>query len=103
MSTLEKLQNWYFSQCNGDWEHGYGIRVATLDNPGWSLSVDLTGTVLSGQQFPEHSYGVGETAATSGNEWLICKVKDNKFICHGGPEKLEDMINVFLNWARAAA
>ena len=32
-STLTWLQAWYMSNCNGDWEHGYGVSVRTLDNP----------------------------------------------------------------------
>jgi hypothetical protein len=35
----------------------------------------------------------------SGNEWLICKIEDRKFVGYGGPRKLEEMINVFLSWA----
>jgi hypothetical protein len=30
---------WYTKQCNGDWEHSYGIRIDTIDNPGWSLTL----------------------------------------------------------------
>ncbi|MBB5886334.1 rhodanese-related sulfurtransferase [Xanthomonas sp. LMG 8992] len=97
MSTLQDLQDWYFSQCNDDWDHGHRVRIETLDNPGWAFRIDLTDTVLSGREFPVHSYGVGEKAETSGNEWLICEIKYNKFTAHGGPAKLEEMINVFLN------
>ena len=25
MGTLEWLQKWYLEQCDGDWEHGYGV------------------------------------------------------------------------------
>lgn len=38
---LKGLQDWYCSQCNGDWEHGYGVSIETLDNPGWSLKIEL--------------------------------------------------------------
>ena len=41
MHQIEQLQAWYAAQCNGKWEHTYGIAIGTLDNPGWSLSVDL--------------------------------------------------------------
>jgi hypothetical protein len=34
----------YEAQCNGDWEHGFGASIDTLDNPGWLLKVDLAGT-----------------------------------------------------------
>ena len=40
------IQEWFFSQCNDVWEHSYGIKIDTLDNPGWSVLVDLHGTEL---------------------------------------------------------
>jgi hypothetical protein len=42
--ALYLLQRWYVAQCNGEWEHSYGIEIGTLDNPGWSLRVDLKDT-----------------------------------------------------------
>ena len=37
-----KTGDWYLSQCNGDWEHAYGVKIDTLDNPGWTLEVEDT-------------------------------------------------------------
>ena len=34
-AVFQRLQKWYKSQCNGDWEHSFGIKIETLDNPGW--------------------------------------------------------------------
>ena len=45
------LQNWYYSQCNGDWEHGKSIYFSTLDNPGWSISINLENTELQDKEF----------------------------------------------------
>ncbi|OAX48412.1 hypothetical protein gpAD87_09590 [Paenibacillus sp. AD87] len=44
MNTLKWLQNWYLENCNGDWEHSYGVKIDTVDNPGWSVEIDLTDT-----------------------------------------------------------
>lgn len=33
MDILKWLENWYSSNCDGDWEHLYGITIRTLDNP----------------------------------------------------------------------
>jgi len=103
MNALSELQKWYFAQCDGDWEHSYGVKIDTLDNPGWTIEIDLVGTNLSERTFEERSYGTGSDAEASGNEWLFCKVANDKFIASGGPDKLEEMINVFLIWARSAA
>ncbi|MGT2440121.1 Imm53 family immunity protein [Bradyrhizobium betae] len=51
--VLERLERWYAAQCNGDWEHTYGITIETLDNPGWSFKVELRDTYLSGRMFVE--------------------------------------------------
>ncbi|MFT5930929.1 MAG: hypothetical protein ACI93G_000001, partial [Hyphomonas sp.] len=40
------MPRWYQSQCDGDWEHSFGLKIESLDNPGWSVHVDLEGTSL---------------------------------------------------------
>jgi Immunity protein 53 len=51
MNALQELQQWYQSQCNGDWEHTYGVKIDTLDNPGWSVTIELADTYLYGRTF----------------------------------------------------
>jgi len=34
-NVMERIQDWYRRQCDGDWEHSYGVKIETLDNPGW--------------------------------------------------------------------
>ncbi len=99
MEALNRLQQWYRSQCDGVWEHSWSVRIATLDNPGWSVDVNLCDTPLEGKSFKEHSYGVGSAATTSGDEWIVCKVEQNVFKGRGGPFKLQELIEVFLDWA----
>ena len=103
MSTIVDLQNWYLSQCNEDWEHTYGIEIGTLDNPGWFLKVDLTHTDIEEQHYTGYSYGVGDHAADRGNNWLITKLEGGKFVGYGGPQKLEELMQIFLAWARGNA
>src|SRR5262249_14404082 len=45
------LQAWYATQCNGEWEHGYGLEIETIDNPGWSVKIDLNGTSLTDRHY----------------------------------------------------
>jgi len=103
MDSLARLQDWYIQQCDGDWEHSYGVRIETLDNPGWNLEIDLVDTQLEGKPFEPVNYGMFDEVETSGNEWIFCKVEDNKFSAGGGPHKLNEIINVFLHWAGVAA
>ena len=48
---LKALMEWYAAQCDGSWEHDYGIKIDTLDNPGWYLEIDLTDTPLQDVPF----------------------------------------------------
>ena len=50
-SALRKLQSWYQAQCDEDWEHGEGITIETLDNPGWSLEIALALLTLALQYY----------------------------------------------------
>ena len=45
-NALRWLEGWFKETCDGDREHAYGIIIETIDNPGWSMHVDLAGTPL---------------------------------------------------------
>jgi|SRR6478752_655085 len=89
--SLSRLQSWYQRQCNGDWEHQYGIRLETLDNPGWGLAIDLRGTTWEGQTF----FG---QKMEGDQHWYHCHVKDEQFLAACGPEDLEVVLRIFLSW-----
>jgi hypothetical protein len=97
-STIERLQNWYMSMCNGDWEHTYGVHVETLDNPGWHVKIDLRDTDMEDISFPVVEYGVGKDSQPDNNDWLTCKVENKTFHGYGGPEKLCEIFRYFLDW-----
>ncbi|MEP3654558.1 MAG: immunity 53 family protein [Litorimonas sp.] len=92
--SLTQLQNWYLNECNGDWEHQYGVKIDTLDNPGWSIEIDIRDTYLAQREFEKVSI-----QNESENDWVICWIKDEKFIGSCGPKNLGKMIGFFLNWA----
>jgi hypothetical protein len=98
MSPLQELQKWYRSQCNGEWEHGYGVEIGTLDNPGWSLNINLAETCLADKEFTSYSYGADKQSDPKDEEWIFCEKKDKQFKAAGGPYKLEEMITDFLKW-----
>lgn len=99
MSALQKLQDWYGSQCNGDWEHVGGVQIGTLDNPGWSVTIHLEGTELEAKKFERVSYGVGQAAVDASDDWMECRVEEKKFRGHGGPFKLEEILQTFFQWS----
>jgi len=85
------LEGWYLSQCDGDWEHQHGIRICTLDNPGWSIDIDLDETDLAGVSLALQTVERGE------HDWLHIEVKDRVFRCRGGPRNLSEMLTAFSN------
>ena len=93
MTTLEQLQQWYQSHCNEDWEQQYGITIETIDNPGWSIEVDLMETELEGKSFDAIDISRPET------DWMKCWVEDEKYVGMGAPSKLDDILRTFLRWA----
>ena len=101
MDELRRLQEWYTSQCDGDWEHEYGLRIATLDNPGWSVEIDLAETEL------EAAVYAPVEDLSSEREWVHTWVDAEKFHGDGGPSMLATILRHFLDWAaevrRAAA
>jgi hypothetical protein len=92
VTELDKLQDWYARQCNGDWEHQYGISVSTLDNPGWSLKVDLKGTVLEEREMADFKIDRAE------NDWIVARRSGDVFEAFGGTKNLGEMVQIFLDW-----
>jgi hypothetical protein len=95
-TELRWLMEWYASQCNGNWEHQFGVRLETLDNPGWRLEIDLEGTKLEGRQFKQVEHNL-----MSDVSWLICKLENMKFIARCGPRDLSSVIAIFSAWVDA--
>jgi len=86
------LQKWYYSNCDGDWEHDRNIVITTIDNPGWSVTIKLEGTTLENDQSIE--YYIDNTEL----DWYDCRLKDNIFMGDGGPNNLLDIISIFKQW-----
>jgi len=101
MKALQQLQDWYRSQCDGAWEHTFGLRIETLDNPGWSVRIDLTGTELETKPFAPVSHGIDGGSHEDGDDWLVCRIEKNTFEGFGDPGKLETILETFLKWNEA--
>mgnify|MGYP000302370884 CR=1 FL=1 len=91
-NIVDALQNWYYAQCDDDWEHEFGIKIDTLDNPGWTVEIDLRNTELENKKFEEVDQQTNE------NDWVQCTVKDGKYCAAGGPKNLTDIIDIFITW-----
>ncbi|OUQ86848.1 immunity 53 family protein [Brevibacillus brevis] len=93
MEILRWLQEWYASQCDGDWEHGSNIRITTIDNPGWGVRINLIDTELENKKF-----NIIQVDRTE-DDWVYCNTENGCFIGAGGTGNLEEILMVFYRWA----
>ncbi|MBV5264024.1 immunity 53 family protein [Pinisolibacter aquiterrae] len=94
MDVLDWFARWYESQCDGDWEHGFGPSIGTLDNPGWSLEIDLTGTDCDGRTLERITHNYEHETG-----WWTCWTDGNVFRGAGGPLRLRSLLEAFRDWA----
>ena len=93
METLARVQQWYEEQCDGDWEHRYGVSIESLDNPGWQMKIDLHGTSLAERDLARIEDHRGQ------RDWLVCWVEDAQFRAACGPRNLDEALAAFLDFA----
>ncbi|MEU9110998.1 immunity 53 family protein [Streptomyces sp. NPDC048483] len=91
--VLDWLQGWYAAQCDEDWEHEWGVMIETLDNPGWSVRIDLEGTDLDGQEYPR------QDRKRSEHDWVTVWTSDKTFHAACGPGNLTEALTLFRSWA----
>ena len=96
---LQALQKWYADQCDGEWEHRYGIEISTLDNPGWLVKIDLVGTELEARSFEPIADNVDASGFQHSDRWLHCSVTDGVWQGAGDESKLHMILQTFLAWA----
>lgn len=89
---MNGLQRWYARQCNGLWEHQHGVTISTLDNPGWSMKIDLLSTNLEKIEF------LDVKIERSDADWIVARRVENEFEAYGGVGNLDEMIDLFLSW-----
>jgi hypothetical protein len=92
LSSLEQLEKWYRAQCNGDWEHQWGVEIGTLDNPGWRVRIDLAETTKQGTALEKIEIKRSE------QNWIIYWVAENRFHVACGPENLSEAISLYIQW-----
>jgi hypothetical protein len=89
--VIFQLEAWLSEQCDGDWEHTYGLTIETIDNPGWYVQIDLNETTLADIVKPFYRSERSET------DWIQFEIKDSKFIGSGGIGNLREVLHCFLS------
>jgi hypothetical protein len=96
MDEIRRLQSWYAAQCDGDWEHDFGVTIESLDNPGWRVRIQLDGTALASVPYEE------VTDLAPERDWIHTRVEGTTFHGAGGPHMLDAILGRFLDWADRA-
>ena len=93
LESISKINAWYASNCDGDWEHQYGISIQTLDNPGWLVEIDLFNTVKENKKFDAQKFNeVGNT------EWFDIKVVDKKLVGACSVSQFSTLLHICAKW-----
>ncbi len=92
-APLDHLVSWYVEHCDGEWEHSYGVALDTIDNPGWSLRVDLQETRLEGVAMER------ERVDRSEDDWVHAWSDGAAFHAAGGPKNLYEIVAAFAQFA----
>ncbi|WP_298671923.1 immunity 53 family protein [uncultured Sphingomonas sp.] len=103
--NLAWLSRWYLAQCDSDWELSYGVKIDTIDNPGWSLKIDLADTQMQGRAFERAEHGepsgdLEEWQRTG--SWWVARLEGDTFAVACGPLDLLAAIGVFRQWVEAS-
>ena len=89
-NVFQKLQCWYRIHCNGDWEHQSGIKIGNLDNPGWTIEIDLIGTILENAIFEEEYDNSSDEL-----DWYKFKIENQVLNIWCGASNLDQVLGMF--------
>ena len=57
LTSLEVIEDWFSSKCDGDWEHQFGFTLESTDNPGWLVTLDMSSVVPESVQGWREGFG----------------------------------------------
>jgi hypothetical protein len=83
------LQEWYISQCDGEWEHDEGIKIQSSDNPGWIIEINVKDTEAEYFNVP---WKLNER---SENDWFGYRIENGMYSAAGDPTKLSFLLSIF--------
>jgi hypothetical protein len=89
LNAIEVLSEWYISHCDGIWEHGGGLSIESIDNPGWS--VKLMGE--DDRKGADIQYNI-----ESDIDWFDVRASSEEFIANGDSTKLAMLLDMAVAW-----
>jgi len=89
MEMLKWISDWFSSHCDRDWEHENQIKIETVSNPGWYITIDLRDTPL------EDLVLKMDTVNKGADDWYFYNFEDSKFKASGDLNKIHFLLNEF--------
>jgi hypothetical protein len=89
MEILDWIQNWFKTNCDGEWEHREVIQITTLDNPGWEIEIDISKTSIANMDL---KWILNENGR---KDWHGVKIENQKFTAAGDSGKLIFILGLF--------
>lgn len=89
MNAIKWLEDWFKSNCDGDWEHENLINIQSTSNPGWSIEIDLNYTLLESLDID------CPLIEKSEEDWYFYTLKNGVFSAAGDTTKLLFLIEIF--------
>ena len=99
IAELEWLEHWYRDRCDGTWEHGKGLSIESIDNPGWWVKINIDKERIDVRQDVVLAVSGDppsvENGYVGGLDWMICQIKGGRFDGAGDPGKLRKIVQCF--------
>lgn len=73
-NLIQWLTDWTKKQCDDDWEHEYGVKIISTDNPGWYIEIDLINHIPEIDNKPWINFEVDNS-----DDWIGFKIEDKVF------------------------
>ena len=89
MEILNWIQDWFKSNCDGEWEKGEVIQITTLDTPGWEVEIDISKTSVANLEIKWILNEINR------QDWYGVKVENQKFLAAGDASKLIFLLDLF--------
>ena len=90
-NPIEFINKWYLGKCDGNWEHEFGVEIATIDNPGWLIK-------LTGENAKEVLSFELERAD---DDWIHTNSSATSFTGHGGSGNLNELLLLAVKWLQS--
>jgi Immunity protein 53 len=89
---LERLEEWFYEKCDGDWEHESGVKIWSTTGGCWEFRISLGDADLC-KKIPIQSHSVTDKV------WYKTKIQDLDYCAICGPLGLGVAISDFLKWS----